>query len=156
MTAPPQTKPEMEFHMINMIYVALSMRAQTEKTTLSCKDDCTLMKHTQHLTYSARDFEIPLCHIPSLRSFLFARNNLIFEVCTTLVLSLVGFLVVSSFVMVFPTLSISGFWFSNSGLRCSRSGQWGSGCGVGWGLLVLVVWFWLSLGLVVCWDSFWC
>jgi len=29
------------------------MRAQTEKTTFSCKDDCTLTKHTRHWTYSA-------------------------------------------------------------------------------------------------------
>ena len=32
-------KPEMEFHMINMIYAALPMREQTENTTFSCKDD---------------------------------------------------------------------------------------------------------------------
>ena len=30
----------MEFHMINITYAALHMRAQTEKTTFSCKDDC--------------------------------------------------------------------------------------------------------------------
>ena len=36
----------MEFHMINITYAALHMRAQTEKTTFSCKDDCTLTKHT--------------------------------------------------------------------------------------------------------------
>ena len=30
---------EMEFHMIDIIYAALSMCAQTEKTTFSCKDD---------------------------------------------------------------------------------------------------------------------
>ena len=59
----------MEFHMINIIYAALSIRAQTEKTTFSCKDDCTLTKHTWRWTYSAKDFEIPLCHIPPLRSF---------------------------------------------------------------------------------------
>ena len=29
----------MEFHMIDMIYAALPMGAQTEKTTFSCKDD---------------------------------------------------------------------------------------------------------------------
>ena len=28
------------------------MRAQTEKTTFSCKDDCILTKHTQRWTYS--------------------------------------------------------------------------------------------------------
>ena len=58
--------------MINIIYVALSIRAQTEKTTFSCKNDCTLTKHTQYVTYFARDFEIPLGHIPPLRSFFLA------------------------------------------------------------------------------------
>ena len=29
----------MEFRMIDMIYAALSISAQTEKTTFSCKDD---------------------------------------------------------------------------------------------------------------------
>ena len=33
------------------------------------KDVCTMMKHTGRWTYSAKDFEIPLCHIPPLRSF---------------------------------------------------------------------------------------
>ena len=33
------SKPEMEFHMIHIMYVALPMRAQTEKTIFSCKDD---------------------------------------------------------------------------------------------------------------------
>ena len=33
------SEPEMEFHMIDIIHVALPMRAQTEKTTFSCKDD---------------------------------------------------------------------------------------------------------------------
>ena len=37
---------EMELHMIYIIYVALPMREQTEKTTFSCKDDCILTKHT--------------------------------------------------------------------------------------------------------------
>ena len=32
--------------MINIIYAALTMRAQTEKTTFSSKDDCALTKHT--------------------------------------------------------------------------------------------------------------
>ena len=30
----------MKFHMIDITYVALHMRAQTKKTTFSCKDDC--------------------------------------------------------------------------------------------------------------------
>ena len=47
------SKPEMEFHMINITYAALHMRAQTKKTTFSCKDDCTLTKHTRRWTYSA-------------------------------------------------------------------------------------------------------
>ena len=29
----------MEFHMINMMYAALPMRAQTEKMAFSCKDE---------------------------------------------------------------------------------------------------------------------
>ena len=33
------------------------------------KDDCTLTKHTRRCTYSARDFDIPLCQTPPLRSF---------------------------------------------------------------------------------------
>ena len=39
--------------MINITYAALHMRAQTEKSTFSCKDDCTLTKHTRRWTYSA-------------------------------------------------------------------------------------------------------
>ena len=47
------SKPEMELHMINIIYAALPMRAQTEKTAFSCKDDCTLTKHTRRWPHSA-------------------------------------------------------------------------------------------------------
>ena len=32
-------KPEMEFNMLNIIYVALRMCTHTEKTTFKCKDD---------------------------------------------------------------------------------------------------------------------
>ena len=80
MTAKPQlmlsrkwnqaSKPEMELHMENIMYTALLTHAQTEKTTFSCKDDCTLTKHTWRCTYYSRDFAIPLCHIPPFRSFL--------------------------------------------------------------------------------------
>ena len=53
----------MEFHLKNMMYTALSMRTQTEKTTFSCKDDftfilewgqgtCSLTKHTWRGAYS--------------------------------------------------------------------------------------------------------
>ena len=56
--------------MMNIIYAALSISAQAKKTTFSCKDDCTLTKHTGRWKYSAKNFEIPLCHIPPLRSFL--------------------------------------------------------------------------------------
>ena len=48
------SKLEMEFSMINIIYAALLMHAQTEKMTFSCKDDCTLMKHTRSWTYRQR------------------------------------------------------------------------------------------------------
>ena len=34
-------------------YDKYNMRAETEKTTFSCKDDCTLTKHTRRWTYSA-------------------------------------------------------------------------------------------------------
>ena len=47
------SKPEMEFHMMNIIYAALSISAQAKKTTFSCKDDCTLTKHKWCWTYSA-------------------------------------------------------------------------------------------------------
>ena len=43
----------MELHMINITYAALHMSAQTEKTKFTCKDDCTLTKHTRRWTYSA-------------------------------------------------------------------------------------------------------
>ena len=58
MTATPQLtlnrkqyqllKPEMEFHMINILNAALFMCAEVEKTTFSGKDDYTytLTKHT--------------------------------------------------------------------------------------------------------------
>ena len=52
----------MEFHMINITYAALYMRAQTEKTTFSCKDDCTLTKHTRRWTYSALRYFFLLDH----------------------------------------------------------------------------------------------
>ena len=34
----PSPPKNIEFHMINIIYAALPMHAQTEKTTFSCKD----------------------------------------------------------------------------------------------------------------------
>ena len=33
------SKPEIEFHMMDIMYAALHMRAHTKKTTFSCKDD---------------------------------------------------------------------------------------------------------------------
>ena len=64
----------MELHMINMIYAALPMCEQTEKTTFSCKDDkcktlhlywgqgtCSLTKHTWRWTYSAFWYFFPAC-----------------------------------------------------------------------------------------------
>ena len=42
----------MEFHMINTIYAALPMRAQTEKTIFLCKDDCTLTNFTKALCFA--------------------------------------------------------------------------------------------------------
>ena len=36
------------------------MCAQTEKTKFSCKDDCTLMKHTRRWPYSASRYSLDL------------------------------------------------------------------------------------------------
>ena len=74
--------------MINMIYAALSIHAQTEKTTFSCKDDCLLTKHTWCWTYSARDFEIPLCHTSPLRSFFFALSSFLCKIVSVLLIIL--------------------------------------------------------------------
>ena len=70
----------MEFHMINMMYTALHMLAQTEKTTFTCKDDFLLTKRTRRWTYSAllyflgwvqSQFELSLAQFsPSLFLFL--------------------------------------------------------------------------------------
>ena len=57
----------MEFHMINIIYAALPMRAQTEKTTFSRKDNCSLTKRTRRWTYSALRYF--LCQKQSLLDF---------------------------------------------------------------------------------------
>ena len=46
------SEPEIVLRMTNIIYTALPMRTQTQKTTFSCKDDCTLTKHTRRWTYS--------------------------------------------------------------------------------------------------------
>ena len=48
--------------------------------TFSCKDDCTMTRHTRCWTYSARDVEIPLCHIPPLQSFFWLQNVLGVEI----------------------------------------------------------------------------
>ena len=69
----------MEFHMINIIYAALPICAQTEKTTFSCKDNCKQTKHIWCWTYSTLPyfvfFEAPCMvlyalpkHIPACRS----------------------------------------------------------------------------------------
>ena len=42
--------------MINIMNVALSIHTQTEKAKFSCKDDCTLTKHTRYWTYSALQY----------------------------------------------------------------------------------------------------
>ena len=47
------SKPEMEFHMIDIIYAALPMGAQTEKTTFACKGD--LAKLYMYIGVEARD-----------------------------------------------------------------------------------------------------
>ena len=64
------SKPEMEFHMINMMYAALPMRATT---TFSCKDDCILTKHTRRWTYSPLRLQYDLCRTSLTNSYLFGR-----------------------------------------------------------------------------------
>ena len=97
MTATPQlmlsrkwyqaSKLEMEFHMIDILYAALSIHAQTEETTLSCKDDCTLTKHGAGHIPLCGIFHLCLCtpreafvfHMVSnesaKKSFFFSPNN---------------------------------------------------------------------------------
>ena len=55
------SKPEIEFNIINMMYVALPRHPQTEKTTFSCKDDCILTKQTRRWTYSPLRLQYDLC-----------------------------------------------------------------------------------------------
>ena len=50
--------------MMNIIHTTLPMCAQREKTIFKCKDDCTLTKHTQRWTYSSKEKNWVLCHIP--------------------------------------------------------------------------------------------
>ena len=69
------SKPEMEFHMINIMYVALSIRVQTEKTTFSCKDDCTLTKHTWRWTYSALLYFFSSLDLTATRMFYFGKEQ---------------------------------------------------------------------------------
>ena len=61
------SKPKMEFHLIDIIYAALSMRTQTEKTTFSCKDDFTYIlewsKGHVHWRSTHGTGHIPLCSI---------------------------------------------------------------------------------------------
>ena len=49
------------------------MRAQREKTTFKCKDDCTLTKHTRRWTYSSKEKNWALCHIPGAAYCRFAE-----------------------------------------------------------------------------------
>ena len=67
------SKPEMEFHIINIIYAALSLHAQTEKRHFHAKTT-DHWRSTHVAGYSARDSEISLCHIPLLRSFIFCNQ----------------------------------------------------------------------------------
>ena len=55
-----------------IIYAALSIRAQTEKTTFSCKDDFTLTKHTRRWRY--------LLEISRFRAALYRRCGNLFYV----------------------------------------------------------------------------
>ena len=52
----------MEFHMINITYAALHMRAQTEKMTFSCKDDYCKALHI-YWSGGARNLYIKEAHM---------------------------------------------------------------------------------------------
>ena len=67
------SKPEMELHMINIIYAASTMHAKTEKTTFSCKDNqCKTfwsgVKGLVHCRSTCGAGHIPLCGIFSLHA----------------------------------------------------------------------------------------
>ena len=66
------SKPEMEFHMINIIYATLPMYEQREKMIfITYKDDSTLTKHTRCWTYNI--FQLFVNHA-ILRNFLLENN----------------------------------------------------------------------------------
>ena len=68
----------MEFHMINITYAALHMCAQTEKTTFSCKDDCTMIKHTRRWMYSALQYFLtPNGHLGLINICIFITTYII-------------------------------------------------------------------------------
>ena len=50
----------------------MHVRAETEKTTFSCKDDCTLTKHTRRWTYSALRYFL---HLFCCQGLLVALQN---------------------------------------------------------------------------------
>ena len=86
------SKPESEFHMINMIYAALPIHAQTEKTTFSCTDDCTLT--TRCWTYSALRYFFFICFLSSANlhvnfciPFFFKASNWLIYWLLTMVLA---------------------------------------------------------------------
>ena len=66
----------MELHMINMIYAALPMRAQTEKTTFSCKDDCAKLYIYvgAHEAHTALDI-FPACCLVRFAAFLHSMQE---------------------------------------------------------------------------------
>ena len=87
----------MEFHMIDITYAAMHIRAQTEKTTFSCKDDCrSILEWGKGLVkksrlYPARAYTtlVVLVYIKtnqSLRSNLLVENPVDCDDCVDCVL----------------------------------------------------------------------
>ena len=91
------SKPEMEFHMINIIYAALPTHAQTEKTTFSCKD-MTLTKHTRRWTYSALRYFFQFFKLNSSLCFSWTENDSVID----------GLIQVSDHLIKVPQCSYTG------------------------------------------------
>ena len=99
------SKPEIEFHIINIIYAALSLHTQTEKRHFHAKT--TVHWWSTHVAgYSARDSEISLCHIPLLRSFF---GMILFILKSSSIIELSSFWGLSSFWWLYSFFGCSSF-----------------------------------------------
>ena len=91
----------MELHMINITYAALHMRAQTKKTTFSCKDDSTLTEHTRRWTYSALRYFLTLLLSFMLNRFFHKKYNLFVKTICVFMMYFIYFKMSSFLLCVF-------------------------------------------------------